>query len=51
MFDELTEEMLDLSANVRGYGAATYAVVDDEPGCCGGCGTIVLCCTCSTLCW
>jgi hypothetical protein len=51
MFDELTEEMLDLSASVRGYGAATYAVVDDEPGCCGGCGTIVLCCTCTTLCW
>jgi len=51
MFDELTEEMLDLSANVRGYGAATYAVVDDEPGCCGCCGTIVLCCTCTTLCW
>jgi hypothetical protein len=50
MFDELTEELLDLSANVRGYGAATYAVVDEQ-GCCGGCGTIVLCCTCTTLCW
>lgn len=51
MFDELTEEMLDLSANVRGYGAATYAASADEPGSCGGCGTIVLCCTCTKLCW
>ena len=51
MFHELTEEMLDLSANVRGYGAAAYAVVDDQPGCYGGCGTVVLCCTCTKLCW
>lgn len=51
MFDELTAEMLDLSANVRGYGAATYAASADDPGSCGGCGTIVLCCTCTTLCW
>ena len=29
MFEELTEELLDLSANVRGYGSAVYAVVDD----------------------
>jgi hypothetical protein len=51
MFEELTEEMLDLSADVRGYGAATYAVVD-EGGCsCGCCGTIVLCCTCTSVCW
>ena len=51
MFDELAEELLDLSANVRGYGAATYAVVDEQGCSCGGCGTIVLCCTCTTLCW
>ena len=38
-------------ANVRGYGAATYAASADDPGSCGGCGTIVLCCTCTTLCW
>jgi len=51
MFDELTEEMLDLSASVRGYGAATFAKVS-EGGCSSGaCGTVVLCCTCTTLCW
>jgi hypothetical protein len=51
MFEELTEELLDLSATVRGQGAATYAVVED--GTCGNCGlccSIVLCCCCE-LCW
>jgi len=51
MFDELTEELLDLSANVRGYGGAMYAVVDEQGCSCGCCGTIVLCCTCTQLCW
>ena len=50
MFDELTEELLDLSATVRGRGAAVYAAVDD--GSCGNCG---LCCSfvlcCCYLCW
>lgn len=50
MFDELTEELLDLTANVRGYGAATYAKATDGGCSCGG-GTVVLCCTCTTLCW
>ena len=48
MFDELTEELLDLSANVRGYGAAVYAQVEYTPSCscnsCSLCSTIVLCC-------
>lgn len=52
MFEELTDELLDLQASVRGYGAAVYAVNEDEPGCsCGLCSCTVLCCTCTTLCW
>ena len=52
MFDELTEELLDLTAGVRGYGAAAYAVVDDTPGSSSGlCTSSVLCCTCSVICW
>jgi hypothetical protein len=51
MFDELTEELLDLSASVRGYGSAPYAVAQDEPGSCGLCTSVILCCTCTTLCW
>ena len=52
MFEELTEELLDLSATVRGHGAAVYALVDDNT--CGGCGlccSVVLCCCCCDLCW
>ena len=51
MFEELTEELLDLQTNVRGHGAAVYAVIEDEPGssCTLCCST--LCCTCTTLCW
>jgi hypothetical protein len=52
MFEVLTEEMLDISATVRGYGAAVYAVADD--GTCGSCGlccSVVLCCSCSVLCF
>jgi hypothetical protein len=47
MFDELTEELLDLEANVRGFGAAVYAANEDG----SSCGTIILSCTCTTLCW
>jgi hypothetical protein len=51
MFEELTEELLDLQADVRGYGAAVYAV-NEEPGSSSGlCSCTVLCCTCTTLCW
>jgi hypothetical protein len=52
MFDELTEELLDLSADVRGYGNALYAAVDDgqtcSSNCCSLCSTIILC---VHLCW
>ena len=52
MFGELTEELLDLSADVRGYGAAPYAVVENDPGSSSGlCTSVILCCTCTTLCW
>jgi hypothetical protein len=52
MFDELTEELLDLSASVRGHGAATYAALPDDPACSSGlCSSVILCCTCTTLCW
>jgi hypothetical protein len=51
MFEELTEELLDLSANVRGYGSAVYAVVDDTSCSSGLCSSVILCCTCTTLCW
>ena len=48
MFDELTEELLDLQAErprlrSRGVRGATRTR--------SSCGTIVLCCTCTTLCW
>jgi hypothetical protein len=52
MFEELTEELLDLDANVRGFGAAVYAVSEDacSSGACSSC-SILLCCTCTDLCW
>jgi len=50
MFDELTEELLDLQANVRGYGAAVYAVNEDVPGSSSGlCCSVTLCCCCLLL--
>lgn len=42
MFKELTEELLDLRADVRGYGAAVYAANED-----GGGGNACCCCCCS----
>lgn len=52
MFHELNEELLDLTATVRGYGGAVYAVIDDGScgNCCSLCCSIVLCCCCD-LCW
>lgn len=49
MLEELGEELLDLSANVRGVGSAVYAVSQDDPGSCGIalCCSIVLCCCCA----
>jgi len=51
MFEELSDELLDLTANARGYGAATYAIVDDDSCSSGACCSIILCCTCTSLCW
>jgi len=49
MFNELTDELLDLQANVRGVGAALYAANEDVPGCSSGlCCSFTLCCI---LCW
>jgi hypothetical protein len=50
MFEELSEELLDLSAGVRGVGNAVYAATQDDPGSCSLCCSFVLCCCC-TLCW
>ena len=41
MFKELTEELLDLRVNVRGYGSAVYAASEDSGG-----GVIACCCCC-----
>jgi hypothetical protein len=49
MFDEIAEELLDLSATVRGYGGALYAAVDDSGSSSSLCCSIVLCCC--YLCW
>jgi hypothetical protein len=51
MFDELTEELLDLTATVRGRGGAMYAAVTDPGSSSNLCSSIILCCTCTTLCW
>jgi hypothetical protein len=50
MFQELNEELLDLSAGVRGVGNAVYAASQDDPGSCALCCSFVLCCCCE-LCW
>ena len=50
VFKELNEELLDLSAGVRGVGNAVYAVSQDDPGSCALCCSFVLCCCCE-LCW
>lgn len=41
VFDELTDELLDLRADVRGYGGAVYARDED-----GGGGYCSCCCCC-----
>lgn len=51
MFNELAEELLDLEASVRGYGAAVFAQIEDVSGCSSSSGTVVLCCTCTNLPW
>jgi hypothetical protein len=51
MFTELTEELLDLEANVRGYGAAPYAAADAggaSTSSSNSCTTVILC---IHICW
>ena len=43
MFEELTRELLDLTASVKGKSAARYAMVVD---CCCSCS-----CACLFFCW
>jgi hypothetical protein len=52
MFTELSEELLDLQATVRGFGGALYAV-EEDPGSSSNCSCCNLCCCCSCcdLCW
>ena len=49
MFTELTNELLDLKVEEKGYGHALYAVENDETGCQCSCSCswlcISLCCT------
>jgi hypothetical protein len=52
MFSELTEELLDLQATVRGYGDALYAVEEDPGSSCNcSCCNLCCCCSCCNLCW
>jgi hypothetical protein len=52
MFTELTEELLDLQATVRGYGDALYAVEEDPGSSCNcSCCNLCCCCSCCNLCW
>ncbi len=54
MFNELTEELLDLSATEKGYRGALYAVAEEGGGCSGLtiCSSIILCCyLCTHICW
>ncbi len=52
MFDELTQDLLDLTSSEKGYRGAMYAQIQDGGG--GG-GSFTLCCTivlcCGHLCW
>ena len=52
MFEELTTELLDLTATEKGYRAAVFAAVEGEQGCssCSGCSTTILCCSIH-ICW
>ncbi len=51
MFDELTQDLLDLTSSEKGYRGAMYAQLQDG----GGGGSFTLCCTvvlcCGHLCW
>ncbi len=51
MFDELTQDLLDLTSSEKGYRGAMYAQLQEG----GGGGSFTLCCTvvlcCGHLCW
>ena len=51
MFTELTEELLDLEATTKGHGGALYANVDPGGGSAQSSCNLVLCCTCTQICW
>jgi hypothetical protein len=53
VFQELTSELLDLTATEKGFRTAMYAAVEGEQGCsssCSGCSTTILCCSIH-ICW
>lgn len=50
MFTELTEELLDLQASVKGGGLVPYAAAQDEACSSSSC-TVVLCCALCHICW
>jgi hypothetical protein len=47
MFAELTEELLDLTVNEKGFRHALYAKNQDPGSCCGSSSSL----TCCKLCW
>ena len=52
MFDELSQELLDLTVTEKGYRGAMYASNEDTPpGCSSLCCSFVLCCFLCHLCW
>jgi hypothetical protein len=51
MFTELTEELLDLEATVRGSGAGPLYAMDEDPGCSSGCSCALCIILCCHLCW
>jgi hypothetical protein len=47
MFQELTDELLELTMTEKGYRAAMYGMFDDDGGSCGSCtcsSSLTTCC-------
>lgn len=49
MFQELTDDLLDLSATAKGYRGAMYANTEDSPNCSSStfCSILICCFICS----